>query len=103
MTHRTRQIIDPPEQVSCIALLYVAHARSERDAVKTAALKSRRGSGGSHHTTSISAFDIQATVQVAAVLQRLMLLHNVIAPAVVLRFCQVVYLDIQRCYSTCIL
>ena len=39
----------------------------------------------------------------AAVLQRLMLLHNVIAPAVVLRFCQVAYLDIQRCYSTCIL
>lgn len=103
MTHRTCHVIDLPEQVSCIALLYVAHARSERDAVKAAALKSRRSSGGSLHSTSVSAFDIQATVQVAAVLQRLMLLYNVVTPAVVLRFCQVTYLDIQRCCSSCIL
>jgi hypothetical protein len=78
---------DATVQVTCVALLYIAHARAERDASKAAALKSRRGSISS--SSSATAFDIQATVQVAAVLQRLMLLLNSVVPAVVLRCCQV--------------
>ena len=85
-------------QVTCVALLYIAHARAERDASKVAALKSRRGSISS----STTAFDIQATVQVAAVLQRLMLLLNNVVPAVVLRCCQVkftlTYGEINGCF-----
>lgn len=81
-----RLLPDATVQVTCVALLYIAHARAERDASKAAALKSRRGSISS---SSATAFDIQATVQVAAVLQRLMLLLNSVVPAVVLRCCQV--------------
>jgi hypothetical protein len=78
---------DAAVQVTCVALLYIAHARVERDASKAAALKSRRGSISS--SSSATAFDIQATVHVAAVLHRLMLLLNSVVPAVVLRCCQV--------------
>jgi hypothetical protein len=91
VTYLAFRILDVPSQVLCIALLNVAYARSERDTIKAAVLKSRRGSSSSHNTTIISAFDIQATTQVAAILQRLMLLYNIVAPAVVLRFCQVVH------------
>jgi hypothetical protein len=82
-------LIFAPSQVTCIALLSIAHARAERDATKAAALKARRGSVSSLGSAMASAFDIQATVQLAAVLHRLMLVYNIIVPAVVLRFCKV--------------
>lgn len=60
---------DSLQQVTCIALLHVAHARFERDAAKTASLKARRSSISTSSSSSVSAFDVQATVHVAAVLQ----------------------------------
>ena len=76
-------------QVTCIALLHAAQARAEREAAKVSASKSRRSNSSSSSSSSVTAFDIQSTVHVAAVLQRIMLLCNIIQPAVVIRCCQV--------------
>ena len=92
-----RYLCEEPLQVTCIALLHIAHARAERDAARAATSKVRRGSISSaisSSTTGATAFDIQATVHVTSVLQRLLLIYNIIVPATVLRFCQVT-LDAQ--------
>ncbi len=99
-------LLNSPSQVACVALLYIAHARAERESAKTAAAKGRRSSiissssSKSSSSSSISAFDIQATVHLAAVLQRLVLMYNVIVPAVMQRCCQVTR---EVCGGVCVL
>ena len=105
-------------QVTCISLLHVSQALAERETAKVAAFKTNSSSSCSSSSSSSSsssisscatAYDIQSTMHVAAVLQvgspfnlsqrnrkplvtflqRLMLLFNIISPAAVIRCCQV--------------
>ncbi len=98
-------LLNSPSQVACVTLLYIAHARAERESTKTAAAKGRRSSiisssSSNSSSSSISAFDIQATVHLAAVLQRLVLMYNVIVPAVMQRCCQVTR---EVCDGVCVM